>query len=323
MKKIIVLAMCFMMIGLFGCGKKDTDVLNRKNTEEPVCGGVTNNTDYDAPKVINSDNLVKLSMGFYHEDRFDSSNGRYYTFILESDSDGKIFLKDSRAGEGFEVEKSVLVGAQAIIKKYDLAKANGVNKITAGLPPEYEECDFSAEYDSGERISFAENSDPSSEWGREFIDFFAPIFAANGDDKYMTSKISGTITCFNLAIQNDSTLYQYYTEGENQIYRCVYDSEKQEAISETYVDASPEYYEGIFNIVRDMEIRDFDNYNSASAFITDGKITPYYDFYIEFEDGERMSGASGDADMIEKFNPLGMELMNYMDEYIESKAENQ
>lgn len=317
MKKIIVLAMCFMMIGLFGCGKKDTDVLNRKNTEEPVCGGVTNNTDYDAPKVINSDNLVKLSMGFYHEDKFDKSNGRYYTFILESDSDGKILLKDRRDDEGFTVDKSVLDGAQKIIKKYDLAKANGVNKITAGLPPEYEECDFSAEYDSGERISFAENSDPSSEWGREFIDYFAPIFAANGDNKYLPSEISGTITCFNLEIQKDSTLYQYNTEGENQIYRCIYDCAKEEVLSQTCVDASSEYYDGILKIVRDREIRDFENYDSASDFVSDGKTPAYYDFYIEFDDGNKMSGASCEPEILEKFMPMGTELMNYMDEFID------
>ena len=322
MKKIIVLVMCFMMIGLFGCGKKDTDVLNQKNTEEPVCGGVTNNTDYDAPKVITSDNLVKLSMGFYHEDRFDSSNGRYYTFILESDSDGKILLKDSRAGEGFEVEKSVLVGAQAIIKKYDLAKANGVNKITAGLPPEYEECDFSAEYDSGERISFAENSDPSSEWGREFIDYFAQIYAENGDDKYLPPKITGTITCFNLEIQTDNKIYQYGTAAENQIYRCIFDNDTEKMLDETYVKSAPEYFEGIFEIVSEMEIRDFENYDTASDFVSDGKTPAYYDFYIEFDDGNKMSGASCEPEILEKFMPMGTELMNYMDEYIESKAEN-
>lgn len=322
MKKIIVLAMCFMMIGLFGCKKNDTGVVKQDNSEEPECGGVTNNTNYDAPKVINSDNLVKLSVGFYHEDKFDTSNGRYYTFDLESDSNGKIILKDSRDGEGVKVDKSVLVGAQAIIKKYDLAKANGVNKITAGLPPEYEECDFLAEYDSGESIRFAQNSDPSSEWGREFIDYFAPIFAANGDDEYMTPEISGTITCFNLEIQTENKLYQYISEGENQIYRCIYDVDKEEMLDETCVDASPEYYEGILNIVKDMEIRDFENYESSSGFGLDGKMPPYYDFIIEFEDGDRISGASCDADMIEKFNPMGTELMSYIDKYIDSKTDN-
>lgn len=311
MKKTTVLTMCFMLVCLSGCGKKET-------VEEPICGGVTDNTDYDAPKTISSDKLVKLSMGFYQEDRYDSSNGRYYTFVLESDTSGKVILKDSYGAKGFEVDKSVLDGAQAIIKKHDLAKENGVSKVTAGLPPEYAECDFWAEYDGGESISFAENSDPSSAWGREFIDYFADIFAQHGDDQYLEPKISGTIECFNLEIQKDNILYQYNTEGENQIYRSIYDCDKEEMLDEISADADPEYYDGILKIVSDMEIRDFENYESASDFFSDGKAPSYYDFYIKYADGSSMAGASCDPEMLDNFMPMGTELMSYIDNYIGS-----
>lgn len=319
MKKCIVLSLIIAVIFLIGCNNKDNDV-NTNINEEPVCGGVTNNTNYDAPKVINSDNLVRFSAGFYHEDKFDSSKGRYYIFVLEPAADEKIILKDSYNGEGFEVPASVFDGVQNIIKKYDLAKANGVNKITAGLPPEFEECDFCAEYDNGESIRFSENSDPSSEWGREFIDYFADIFAEHGDDKYLTPKISGVIECFDFEIQKNNIQYQYRTCSDNKISRDIYDINDERSLDETLVESSPEYFDGILQIVSDMEIRDFENYDSSSDFIND-EITPqYYDFYIKFEDGNILSGASCDPEVLDKFMPIGDELMAYIDSYIDANA---
>lgn len=319
MKKYLLISFILLLTCLTGCKNKNDEVV-KKNEEEPVCGGVTNNTDYNAPKVINSDKLVKFSVGFYHEDKFDSSSGRYFIFVLETDTDGKIILKDSYNGDGFEVSESVLDGTQEIIKKYDLAKANGVNKITAGLPPEFEECDFYAEYDNGECIRFAENSDPSSEWGREFIDYFADVFAEHGDNQYLTPKISGVIKCFNLEIQRNNILYQYRTCSDNKISRDIYDFNDERALDETYVESSSEYYDGILQIVSDMEIRDFENYDSSSDFINDGMTPPYYDFYIEFEDGNIMSGASCDPEVLEKFMPMGEELMSYIDSYLDANA---
>ena len=319
-KGLLIVFGVSMIFNLPGCNKKadnDNNADIQSVTEEPICDGVTNNTDYDAPKVINSDNLVGLLMGFYHEDKYDSSMGRYYTFILESGDDGKIVLKDSYNGEGFEVTQSVLDGAQAIIKKYDLAKANGVNRITAGLPPEYERCNFKAEYDSGEYISFSENSDPSSEWGREFIDYFAPIFAEHGDNQYMPPEISGVITCFNLEVKKDNLLYQYCTETENRIYRCIYDCDTGENVDETIVDSASEYYEGLMQIISDNNIRDFENMYTASDF---DNTSDYYDFYIELDNGDRLSGASCDADEISLFRPVENKIMKYIDEYVDKKT---
>lgn len=321
--KYLVAALCLSVMCFAGCKNEDDDVVRIRNeVEEPICGGVTDNTDHNAPKVINSDNLVKLSMGFYHEDKYDCSEGRYYTFVLEPDATGKVILKDGYAGEGFEVDKSVLDGAQAIIRKYDLARANGVSRITAGLPPQYEECDFRAEYDSGESIGFSQNSDPSAEWAREFIDYFAVILAEHGDDKYLTPAISGTITQFCLEVQKDNIYYTYIPEGEDRIYRSIYDLGKEEMLDETSVDSSPEYYDGILKIVSDMEIRDFENYDTASDFVSEGKTPSYYDFYIEYADGNIMSGASCDPEMLDKFEPMRMALMDYMDNYIDSKSDN-
>ncbi len=285
-----------------------------KTSEEPIDGGVTdNNTDYDAPKEIHSDNLVRFSAGFYHEDKFDSSKGRYYTFILGPDSNGAIILKDSVGVDGFEVSQSVLDGVQTIIKKYDLAKLNGIDKITAGLPPEFEECDFCAEYDTGESIRFSENSDPSSEWGRELIDYLADIFAEHGDDQYLTSRFTGDISRFDIEIQKENKLYQYGMDGNNQIYRSIYDVDLGEILDDTYLDSDQEFVDGIFKIISEMEIRDFENNYSYSDIADENMKTPYFCFYIEFEDGDTMSGASADSEIYDKFMPLGTELMNYID----------
>lgn len=308
--------------------------------EEPISGGVTDNTDYNAPKVIESDNLVSLLVGFYHDFKFDRGHGMYYTFYLEPDENGKLILKDNSVDEGFEVDKSVLKGAQEIIRKNNLAAVNGIHKTTAGLPPEYQPCFIEAKYDSGEYISYTANSDPTSEWGEDFVDYFGQIVADNGDDRYLTAKLSGTIKRFSLDIKSGDLLYSYdkinvpvsgtpsgikeiiegtdTNEYEVKLNRLIYDLAKEEILDDTIAEPSPEYYEGLMQIISENEIRDFDNNCTSSDLVDSDNPTDYFDFYIEFESGDRMSGAGADPEVLEAFEPLKEQLVTFMDEYIDS-----
>ena len=308
-------------------------------TEEPICGGVTDNTDYNAPKEIKSDKLVSLSVGFYHDFKYDTGNGMFYTFYLEPNEDGTLILKDNSVAEGFEVDSSVLDGAQKIIKENDLAASNGINKTTAGLPPEYQPCFVEARYDSGEYISFSTNSDPTSAWGSDFVDYFGRIMAENGDDKYLASKLSGSIKRFWLETLSNNILYTYDTvnvpannsthnpedvnndvdsnEYEEYLNRRIYDMVNDELIEDTIAERSSEYYEGLMQILDENEIRDFENPYTASDLVDYDNPTDYYDFYIEFEDGNIISGAAVDPGVLESFKPLEEQLLNYMNEYID------
>ena len=301
---------------------KTIDVKSDANDEEPICGGTTNNTDYNAPKEIESDKLVSLSVGFYHEFKFDTGSGMFYTFYLEPDENGKLILKDNRLAEGFEVDSSVLDGAQQIIKENNLAAVNGIHKTTAGLPPEYQPCYIEAKYDSGEYISYSENSDPSSAWGEDFVDYFGQIMADNGDDKYLASKLTGAIRRFCLEVLHDDLIYTYDTvnvpsKGEK-LNRRIYDTAKEELLEDTVADQSPEYYEGLMQIISDYEIRDFENYDTVSDLVDYDNPTDYYDFYIEFESGDTMSGASVDPDVLEAFKTIEEQLVKYMNDYFDN-----
>lgn len=353
-RKVLITGLLVVsMLAICGCGGRDV-VEHQKNdgdggnnmlfNDVPVSGGVTNNTDYNAPKEIKSENLISLSVGFYHEDKYNRSSGRYYNFILEPDEEGRIIFKESYVSEGFEVDKSVLSDVQAIIKKYDLAKSNGYHKTTAGLPPQFEECFFEAKYDSGEYISFSENSDPSAAWSQELLEYFAYLMADHGDDKYIIPKITGVIERFKFDYQENGLLYSYDTitvpkkgvhksleeiatngydesESDEKLYRSVYDLVKDEEVDRAYAEKTDVYYDGLLDILSDEEIRDYENFNTYSDLTADGEPETCYEFYIEFEGGDIMSGASADPADIEKFKPVAERIMRYIDEYLDSHKE--
>lgn len=351
MKQTVYFVMSALLLGLCGCimvgcnnansNSITTEDIGMKN-EVPICGGTTNNTDYSAPKEILSDKLVSLSVGFYHDFKYDTGKGMFYTFYLAPDENGNLILKDNGAAEGFKVDGSVLDGAQEIIKKHNLASVNGIHKTTAGLPPQYQPCFVEAKYDSGEYISYSANSNPDSAWGSDFVDYFGRIMADNGDDKYLASKVTGTIKRFCLEIQSSDISYTYdtvkvpakgpkpgpediagggTTEYKVKLNRRIYDMSKEEFIDRAVADPSPEYYEGLMQIISDNEIRDFENYYSISDPVDPGNPTDYYNFYIEFEDGNIMSGTSVEPKELKAFAPIAKKLVTYMNEYIDSHKE--
>lgn len=353
MKKFFCMIMIAVLICLCACSQSDDivkkDEINVQNeteevageeemrNEDVICGGVTDTSDYNAPKEIESENLVSISVGFFHYGKYDLKAGGYYSFAVEPDDNGKLFLKDNFAEQGIEVDRSVFDGVQAIIKKHELAQLNGIHKITAGLAPEYSECFLEAAYDSGEYISFSGNSDPACEWTGELLEFFAGIFSENGNDKYMVPELEGVITRFCLEVKEENMIYSYDSikvplEGtefsveeiatgeadqasfEDKIYGSTYDMNSDADEERVYAYPSAEYYEGIFEILKEMEIRDFENYNSYSDFSEDPE--NYYCFYIEFETGDIMSGASDNPEEFEAFKPMADSLMEYMNNYL-------
>ena len=352
MKKTVGLILSALLICLCGCGMPSVSVMPKEletevetdgeenmNMEDIICGGTTDTSDYNAPKVIESDDLTGISVGFYHEGKYDRSEGAYYTFYVKEDEDAKLILRDNAGSEGFEVDKSVLEGVQAIIRKYDLAQSNGIHKITAGLAPQYQECFLEAKYESGEYLSYSGNSDPASEWTGELLEYLGKIFADNGDDKYVIPKLSGVIKRFSLELKENGLYYDYDNvkvpvggkksslediangtdeqEYETKIRRSIY-NEKDESEESVYAYPDQEYYDGLFDIVSNNEIRDFENLNTLSDFIGDEEPDAYYEFYIEFEDGNRISGAAVDAEAFEAFRPMAEELMAYIDNYLET-----
>ena len=160
----------------------------------PVCGGTTDKTDHSAPKKIESKELVAFYAHFYL--RGEWSPGRkncFYTCEVQKDEQGAltaIVWKDSvqEARVSLPADESLLASLVSVIDKHNLAAKNGVYRVTAGLPPPFQKCHFSASYASGETLEFTENNNPDAEWTRETYLAFAEWFAEKGDDSLLPPK---------------------------------------------------------------------------------------------------------------------------------------
>ena len=165
-----VLLCGLMLLGLFGCN------------QEPVSGGTTDKTDYNAPKVIKSKEITKFYATFYPAGEWlGGDESMQYVFEVKKDAEGKLTASESKTGISVPADKTMLKSLQDIIDKYKLVKNNGVYRVTAGLAPECQECSMNVSYASGEELSFTANNDPYAEWEKEMYMTFASWFSKNGD----------------------------------------------------------------------------------------------------------------------------------------------
>lgn len=347
MKNMIIMIIISTLLTYIGCSNQQegSDVMqfltkNPSNNEDIPCGGTTNNSDYNAPKVINSNTITKFKVGFFHEGEFDSSGDRYFTFEIAPDENGKLILKDSYDDPGMEVDQSVLDGVQAIIKEYNLASLNGIDRHTAGLPPEFETCYLNVVYDSGEQINYSENSDPGADWSAAIRDYFANIYAEHGDDKYLPPKETGMVTRFEMEYV-DGDVYHKYGEillpnkeitqsfeelvehGGNEedydlrIWSESWLREENAEVEDLYALPSDEYYDKLSEIINNSDLRKLENNEGYPNDFDYDNSKGFYTFYVEYDYGNRMSGFSDDPKDYELFMSIADELVRYIDNYIE------
>ena len=70
------------------------------------------------------------------------------------------------------VDSAFLSEVHAVIMKHGLARLNGFDEVTSGLPYEYAPCSLSVDYASGERLYFHMDGDPEAAWARELRNLF-------------------------------------------------------------------------------------------------------------------------------------------------------
>jgi hypothetical protein len=162
--------------------------------EEPVCGGTTDKTDHDAPKVIESKDITSFYARFCLVGEWTPGRENLtYTFEIK-DVDGVLTAAEHETGVRSPADKELLDTLQGIIDDEKLVAKNGVYRVTAGLPPEYQKCNVTVNYASGERLTFTENNDPYAEWAKKTYLAFAYWFSGKGDDSLIppgrTEKIS-------------------------------------------------------------------------------------------------------------------------------------
>lgn len=317
---IITVLLCVSVLAfmLCGCGE---------SAEQYKSGGTTNKTDYSAPKEIKSEKLVSLSVGFFHEGDYGKEGDRYYTFKIGPDENGILILQDDETGNNkIEVDASVLTDLQTIIKKYNLVQMNGYNKLTAGLPPQFDTCYFEAVYDSGEYISFKENSDPSAEWSGEIRDYFAKVYSQNGDDKYLPPEETGKVIQFKMTYKDGDRGYfineLMVPNEENYITLEVFDYASSEVVLQERAPITQKMYDDISKLVKENKLSEFANEESFPDDVSDDYgILQYYEFYVKFEYGNRLEGYSDDSEMFKQFLPKGEKITNYLETYMEENGE--
>ena len=145
------------------------------NNDDPVCGGIIDNS-YDAPTVIKSKEITSFYTHFY---RFDDSeiDCTSYEYKIKADGDSfKLIVSHPQAAE-CEITTEELSGLDKILKEKDVAKDNGKDRITSGLPPEFSPMTIKADYKSGEKLYVRENNNPQSELTEELVRYFNEIIS--------------------------------------------------------------------------------------------------------------------------------------------------
>ncbi len=148
--------------------------------ESPTTGNTIDKTDYDAPKVIESKDITafRFSCVLFGEAYPDGI--KEIDLRIARDSGGVLTVYEDKSGISFPADDDILKNLQSVIDKYELAKNNGVYKYVSGLAPGYQPYEFTADYASGEKLTFTENNDPYAQWEIAVCDVFTEWFAANG-----------------------------------------------------------------------------------------------------------------------------------------------
>ena len=181
------------MFGLFKKGRKDEkkgdkeDIVVLKKTEKGMCGGTDATLDRNAPKKVESDDILSFeafsALNTYGVPAENEEDPLGYVYAFAAPCGGGTFLSlgisggfRRREGKDFSValiNKNVLPDLASLIRECDLAKNNGFHSKTHGLPENFGGS-VRVIYATGEKISFSNNQSPiiSYETGVIIKDFF-------------------------------------------------------------------------------------------------------------------------------------------------------
>jgi hypothetical protein len=159
------------LLALGGCAG-NSRAMSGDGADDCIDGGVTRRSSYDAPKVIQSTEPVALDTNFFLYD--EDGGGTSWSFAVRREGDKFLLSLKKRGRDIVEktVDKDFLDEVHAVIVKHDLARLNGFDEVTSGLPYEYAPCSLSVDYASGERLYFHMDGDPEAAWARELRNLF-------------------------------------------------------------------------------------------------------------------------------------------------------
>lgn len=298
-----MIALMGMLLLLNGCHK------------EPIDGGTTDNSDPDAPKKIESKDLESFHACFYSANQFEEELTGFYDITLERNGDF-FNLEETESFMVKEVvDKDVADGIYQIIAKYDLAIHNGIDKVTAGLPAEYEPTSLNAVFASKEKIYFRYNGDPEAEWTRELVEYVRDVFVKKGHDELKPKEKA--ISNYFISFNYDGVRYAYFTitdaEGDLKIARRVNEGDNEMDFAAEY--PGPYYSEELQEIVSDCQLERFHTGSIADVDTTKLYSGDFYEVYIDYNDGTQIYGHSGNSNKLDQFKGIKDELFYRLDAF--------
>ena len=321
-----VLVSLLTFLGLGGCASA---------IDRPECGGTTDKTDHNAPKKIESKDLTDYYAHFYLSGEWSPGrNDRFYTVEVRKDEQGVLTatvwtdsVKD--ACVSLPADEKLLTKLQSIIDERKLAAKNGVYRVTAGLPPEFQACHFNANYASGEKIEFTENNNPDAEWTRETYLTFAEWFAEKGNESLLPPKLSyGPIKDCSFTLTGEGRKVHISPvhvqeknaiDGEQRLLgKTSYDAASKIWERDEYILFPEDYLEQIHAILSKYDLRTFDWHSVLykKRKMTDEEkdfFRPVLQIHVNFADGKGLRIDTNDPGDIETLRPLVQELLAYHD----------
>lgn len=177
-RMVVTVSILSLLSGISGCFNNVPKI-----DDPPVCGGVTETIDSNAPHEISSSDISHFEV----ETSFSSAinqPGYEYIYVYAEKTEGGIlsgvsFLTSESYWSGnntrttdteFITCTDIMHDLDLAVKKYDFASDNGYSHYVAGLPENFGGS-VNIKYSSGERISFSDNQTPviSDEAAEEII----------------------------------------------------------------------------------------------------------------------------------------------------------
>ena len=319
---------CFSMLaGLFGCNK------GKPQNSEYISGGTIDKTNTNAPKVIQSKSISSFYTNVYLRNRWTVEEKHTFQFSVKKDENDVLTAYEEISGIHLPADTNLMTELQNVIDENNLASQNGVYKVTAGLPPEYQKCELLIDYASGETLKFTVNNDPDAKWAEDVYTVFAKWFSEKGDDSLLPLKETSQITRIDVDFIDKGLLFQYggikvleenAIDGETYLLKkSVYDVAAKKEISKNYILFPEDYYKKVTEIFDGYDLAtkyDFSYFEHDSGYygLGDTKTNEDSDdtsleLYIKYESGRVLNISTKKTSEIEGIKPLLTELFKYYD----------
>ncbi len=267
--------------------------------ELPVCGGVTDYTDVNAPKKIKSKNIVSFSTHFFLYDQYEyEEKSGVYDIEVGKNEKGEIILSVQGVyNHELAVTDQIFADIQDIIDQYGLVENNGAGRVTAGLSPEYQPWSLSAVYNSGENLYFYENGRPDADWTAAFQDYFIHVMADAGYEDVLPPKDAETTEPKLISYRNSSSGGMNGGSWREEINRMGDDVVLTYAFQDWWYEdptvmeyrVDPQILDDMGYVFEKNDMQDWSSEKMKGMEVLDG---PSYSYIFEFEDGNYVSFSS-------------------------------